>query len=485
MSTPDAIVVGAGPNGLAAAVTLARAGLAVELYERAPTVGGGARTAATTDPGFLHDLGSAVHPMALASPFFRAFGIEQRVDFVVPEISYAHPLDGAGGAMRAGLAWRELDRAAAELGRDGRAWHRLFAPLVRESDALLDIVGDTLLRLPRHPLTLARFGLRSLEQGGPAWNLRFRDETAPAMLGGLAAHAAGRMPHPVRAGAGLLLGALAHARGWPIPVGGSQAISDALAADFVAHGGRIHLDAEVADVRELPAARAVLLDVAAPIAARIAAGRIPDASRRRLARVRFGAGVFRLDLAVSAPIPWRDTRIGGAGTVHLGGTRSRIAEAERRTPNGLPPHPFVLLSQPTLFDPSRAPAGRHTVWAYTHVPAGSAVDAEEAILATIEAAAPGFRDTIIARASRTAPQLEQENPSLIGGDISGGLIDVRQTVFRPRARTPWAIGDGVYLASSSAAPGPGVNGLAGWRAALSALGREFGLPAPGLGAEPG
>ena len=493
MSTPDAIVVGAGPNGLAAAVTLARAGLAVELFERNSTVGGGARTAETTVPGFRHDLGSAVHPMALASPFFRAFGIERRVAFVVPEVSYAHPLgsgDGHGaggrGEARAGLAWRDLDRAVDELGRDGGAWRRLFAPLVRESGALLDIVGDTLLRVPRHPLTLARFGLRSIEQGGPAWNLRFRDETAPAMLTGLAAHAAGRMPHPVRAGAGLLLGALAHARGWPIPVGGSQAISDALAVDFVAHGGRIHLDVEVADVRELPAARVLLLDVAAPIAARIAAGRLPEASRRRLERMRFGAGVFRLDLAVNAPIPWSDERIGRAGTVHLGGTRPQLAEAERRTsgPNGvLPPHPFVLLSQPTLFDPSRAPAGKHTVWAYTHVPAGSSIDAEQAILATVEAAAPGFRDTIIASASRTATQLEMENPSLIGGDISGGLIDLRQTVFRPRARHPWRIGDGVFLASSSAAPGPGVNGLAGWRAALDALSLEFDAPAPELGPE--
>jgi phytoene dehydrogenase-like protein len=284
--------------------------------------------------------------------------------------------------------------------------------------------------------------------------------------------------------------ALAHARGWPIPVGGSQAISDALAADLLAHGGRIHLDSEVHDVRDLPAASAVLLDVASPVAARIAAARLSPAARRRLERVRFGAGVFRLDVAVSAPIPWRDPRLRSAGTVHLGGTRAAIARAERETagPLGvLPEHPFVLLSQPSLFDSTRAPAGMHTVWAYTHVPAGSAVDAAPAILATIEEAAPGFRDTIVASHSRTAPQLELENPSLVGGDISGGLVDIRQMVARPRAFDPWLLAPGLYLASSSAAPGPGVNGLAGWRAALVALRREFGLRAssewPALGPE--
>ncbi len=481
MGNPDAVVVGAGPNGLAAAVTLARAGLTVEVFERASTVGGAARTAETTLPGYLHDLGSAVHPMAVASPFFREFGLASRVAFVTPEVSYGHVLEGS-----VGLAYRSLPDTVDGLGRDGAAWERLFAPLIGDPDALLDVVGDTLLRVPSHPVLLARFGLRALEQGSPAWNARFRGATARAMLGGLAAHASGRMPHPVRAGAGLVLGALAHARGWPIPVGGSQAISDALAADLLAHGGRIHLDSEVHDVRSLPVARAMLLDVAAPVAARIAAARLTPAARHRLERVRFGAGAVRLDLAVSAPIPWRDPRLASAGTVHLGGTRTAIADAERVTAEGhMPEHPFVLLSQPSLFDPSRAPAGMHTVWAYTHVPAGSPIDAAEAIIATIEAAAPGFRDTIVAQHSRTAPQLERENPSLVGGDISGGLIDLRQTLARPRLVDPWRLASGLYLASSSAAPGPGVNGLAGWRAARAALTHEFGLPAsaewPALG----
>jgi phytoene dehydrogenase-like protein len=223
----DAVVVGAGPNGLAAAVTLARAGLAVEVYERASTVGGGARTAQTTLPGYLHDLGSAVHPMALASPFFREFGIESRVEFVVPDVSYAHVL----GLDSVGVAWRSLDETVDGLGRDGRAWRSLLGPLSANPDALLATIGDTLVRVPAHPVTLARFGLRALEHGSPAWNLRFREPPARAMLAGLAAHASGRMPHPVRAGAGLVLGALAHARGWPIPIGGSQSISDALAAE--------------------------------------------------------------------------------------------------------------------------------------------------------------------------------------------------------------------------------------------------------------
>ncbi len=490
--TPDAVVVGAGPNGLAAAVTLARAGLRVEVFERAATVGGAARTAETTLPGYRHDLGSAVHPMALASPFFRAFDLESRVAFVVPEVSYAHVVraggvDGvgeAGDSGGVGLAWRSMEATVAGLGRDGRAWASLFEPLAQHADELLDIVGDTLVRLPPHPALLARFGLRALEQGTAAWTFRFRHETAPALLAGLAAHASGRMPHPVRAGAGLVLGALAHARGWPIPVGGSQAISDALAADLLAHGGTIHVDSEVRDVRELPVARAVLLDVAAPVAARIAGGRLTAASRRRLQRVRFGNAAFRLDLAVSAPVPWRDERLALAGTVHLGGTRAEIAAAERATSGArgvLPRHPFVLLSQPSLFDPTRSPAGMHTVWAYTHVPAGSNVDASETILSTIEAAAPGFRDTVVARNSRTAQQLELENPSLVGGDITGGINDIRQTLARPRILDPWRIGEGLYLASSSAAPGPGVNGLAGWRAAQAALRHEFGLPSPALG----
>jgi phytoene dehydrogenase-like protein len=476
----DAVVVGAGPNGLAAAVTLARAGLAVEVYERAATVGGGARTAATTLPGYLHDLGSAVHPMALASPFFREFGIESRVPFVVPEVSYGHVV----GSGAVGLAWHSLDATVDGLGRDGRAWRGLFGALARHPDALLDTIGDTLLRVPRHPALLTGFGLRALEQGSAAWNLRFREPLAPAMIAGLAAHASGRMPHPVRAGAGLVLGALAHARGWPIPVGGSQAISDALAADLVAHGGVIHVDSEVQDVRELPRARAVVLDVSAPVAARIGGGMLPAAAARRLQRVRFGNAAFRLDLAVSATIPWADERLALAGTVHLGGTRGEIAGAERATSGArgsLPRHPFVLLSQPSLFDSTRAPSGMHTVWAYTHVPNGSAVDATEAILQTIESAAPGFRDTIVGSASRTAQQLELENPSLVGGDITGGINDLRQTLARPSLLDPWHLGGGVYLASSSAAPGPGVNGLAGWRAALSALRREYGLPAPALG----
>jgi phytoene dehydrogenase-like protein len=499
--TADAVVVGAGPNGLAAAVTLARAGLRVEVFERAATIGGAARTAETTLPGYRHDLGSAVHPMALASPFFRAFEIESRVSFVVPEVSYAHVVrgDGVGGAAGVGggggetgssggvgLAWRSMEATVAGLGRDGRAWASLFEPLAQHADELLDIVGDTLLRVPRHPALLARFGLRALEQGTAAWTLRFRDETAPALLAGLAAHASGPMPHPVRAGAGLVLGALAHARGWPIPIGGSQSISDALAADLLAHGGLLHVDSEVRDVRELPAARTVLLDVSAPIAARIGSARLSEASRRRLRRVRFGNAAFRLDLAVSAPIPWRDERLALAGTVHLGGTRAAIAAAERATSGArgvLPRHPFVLLSQPSLFDPTRSPTGMHTVWAYTHVPAGSTVDASEAILETIESAAPGFRDTIVARSSRTAQQLELENPSLVGGDITGGINDIRQTLARPRLLDPWRIGEGLYLASSSAAPGPGVNGLAGWRAAQAALHREFGLPSPELGPE--
>ena len=472
--TVDAVIVGAGPNGLAAAVTLARAGLSVELYERGSAVGGAAGSAELTEPGFLHDTGSAVHPMALASPFFRWFGLEERVAFVHPPIGYAHPLGD-----RTALAFPSLEETVSGLGTDGPAWRRLFAPLVDAGDELLSVAANRLLRIPPHPGILARFGLRALEQGSPLWNLRFREERAPAMLAGLFAHAAGRMPHPVRAGAGLLLGALQHGRGWPIPVGGSQAISDALAMDFGAHGGRIHLGTEVTDLRELPPARAVLLDLAAPHAARVAGDRLPEGYRRRLAATRFGAGIFKLDLATSAPIPWRDARTTSAGTIHLGGTRRAIAASEARIASGANggPEPFILLSQPSLFDRSRAPAGRQTVWAYCHVPPASGIDATETVIAAIERQAPGFRDTIIAQRASTARDLELLDPNLVGGDLSGGVIDIRQTLARPRLfGSPWRMpARGLYLASSSATPGPGVHGLAGWYAAREALAREFGI----------
>lgn len=476
----DAIVVGSGPNGLAAAVTLARAGLRVHVLERNAQAGGGARTMELTLPGFLHDVCSAVHPLALASEFFRAFALERRVEFIIPDASFAQPLDGGRGAV----AYRSLTRTAEELGRDGAAYARLLGPLARRADAVAAFTGAPLLPVPRHPLALARFGIAAMEQGGPLWNARFREDAAPALLAGAMAHAILPMPGLGAAGAGLSLTSYAHARGWPIPVGGTQAITDAMLADLLAHGGTIETGVEVGSLDELPPAKTVMLDVTPRALLRLAGDRVPADYRRSLERFRYGNGVAKVDFALSDPVPWADARLRRAGTVHVGGTRAEIARAEHEVAHGRHPgSPYVLVSQPTVFDPSRAPAGRHTLWAYTHVPAGSRVDRAEAVVRQIERFAPGFRDTILATSSMDAVAVEDHNPNYIGGDISAGEASFGQLLVRPVAsgdpwRTPIA---GVYLCSASAAPGPGVHGMVGWRAARSALAHEFGVrDAPAL-----
>lgn len=476
----DAIVVGAGPNGLAAAVTLARAGLSVRVYEAAPNPGGGARTEELTLPGYRHDVCSAVHPMALASPFFREFGLEHRIDLRLPPASYGHPLDGG----RAGIAWRDLDRTADGLGRDGRAYARLLRRLAANADALMETVGSSLVRVPRHPLVALRFGLAVLEQGSFAWNARFREDVAPAMLTGVAAHAIRPMPSLATAGAGLVLTAHAHARGWPIPVGGSGAIIGAMVDDLRAHGGEIVTDAAIDDLAALPAARAVVLDVTPRALDRIAGARLPDRYRAALRRFRYGNAAAKVDFALSAPVPWANPGLAEAGTVHVGGTRAEIAAGEREIARGRHPEsPYVLVSQPSIVDPTRAPAGHHTLWTYTHVPAGSTVDPTEAVVRQIERFAPGFREVVLASSARSAADLEADNANYIGGDIASGAPTLLQLVRRPVVSPdPWRTPlSGVYLASSSTPPGPGVHGLAGWHAARSALRHEFGMPeVPGL-----
>jgi phytoene dehydrogenase-like protein len=474
MTELDAIVVGAGPNGLAAAVTLARAGLSVRVYEKAPTIGGGSRTAELTLPGFHHDVCSAVHPLALASGFFRRFGLEQRIELAVPELSYGHPLDGG----RAGLAWRDFDRTVDGLGVDGPAFRQLMEPLVREADRVAQIAGSPVLRVPRHPITLARFGLRALEQGSFAWNARFSGDVAPAMLAGIGAHAIRPMPGLSTAAAALSLGSYAHARGWPVPVGGSQSIITALADDLLAHGGEIVTDSEVTSLDELPSARAVLLDTTPRAMLKLAGDRLPAGYAGRLDRFRYGNGVAKVDFALSGPVPWRTPELAQAGTLHLGGTRAEIATAEADVAAGRhSANPYVLLSQPSPSDPSRAPVGQQVLWAYTHVPRGSALDQTEAVTRQIERFAPGFRDVVLASASRTAVQMEQYNPNYIGGDIAGGGASFAQLVARPvLSPEPWRTpAAGLYLCSSSTPPGPGVHGLAGYYAARSALNHEFGV----------
>ena len=479
MAQLDAVIVGSGPNGLAAAVTLARAGLAVKVFERNPTIGGGARTAELTLPGFLHDVCSAVHPMALASGFFQRFGLHERIELVVPEISYAHPLDGG----RAGIAYRDLDRTAESLGRDGDAWRRLWRPLVENADEVAAFTGDHLLRVPRHPVTVARFGLRALEQGSPFWNLRFRDEAAPAMLTGIAAHAISPMPQLAPAAAALALGTYAHARGWPIPIGGSQAIIEAMAADVRAHGGEIVTDAEITSLHDLPAARATLFTTSPRALASITGDSLPSGYRRRLARFRYGNAVAKVDFALSGPVPWTNPELHRAGTLHVGGSRAEIARGEAEVAQGrFPSSPYVLTAQPSIADPGRAPQGQHVLWTYMHVPRGSTVDPTEAITAQIERFAPGFRDVILASASLNAVEMEQYNPNYIDGDIAGGAATLRQLVARPvLSLDPWRTPlRGVYLGSSSTVPGPGVTGMSGWHAAESILRHEFGLALPDL-----
>lgn len=469
----DAIVVGSGPNGLAAAVTLARSGLSVALYERRTSLGGASSTGESTLPGFHHDLGSAVHPLALESWFFREFGLERRVPLVVPEVSFAHPLDGG----RAGLAYRDLDRAADAIGRDGAAYARLMGPLVAHLRGIADFTGNALLRIPGDPLAAVLFGIRSLEQGGPWWNARFREEVAPALITGVSAHSILAQPSLPAGGAGLVLNTYAHGRGWPIPVGGSQAIADAMIADLRAHGGVVRTGVDITDLRQLPAARAVLLDITPRALVGLAGERMPAGYRRALERFRYGGGVAKIDFALSDPVPWADPDVALAGTVHVGGTRSEIAAAENAVVRGeLPDAPYVLVSQPSLFDSTRAPDGRHVLWAYTHVPAGSTADREEAVVAQIERFAPGFRDVILATSSRTAADIASWNPNFPGGDISAGAPSLLQLIGRPvYSPEPWRTPiPGIYLCSSSTSPGPGVHGLAGWQAALSALRHEFG-----------
>lgn len=479
----DVTVVGSGPNGLVAAVVAARAGLSVRVLEGASTIGGGVRTAELTLPGFRHDVCSAVHPAALASPVFRALGLLDRIDWIVPEVSYAHPLDGG----RAGVAWRDLDRTVEALGTDGPAWRRLIAPLLARQRGVGSFTGSQLLRVPRDPLAAFRFGLRSLEQGTPAWNLRFEGDVAPALFTGVVAHAAGGMPTLASAGAGLLLAMHAHGAGWGFPAGGSQAIADALADELRARGGEIVTDAPVSRLAEVTGdSRVVLLDTAPEL---LLTADLPARYARALRRYRYGSGVAKVDFALDGPVPWANPDVGLAPTVHVGGSRAEIAAAENAVRRGYQPgagggapeHPYVLTTQPSVADPGRAPAGKQVLWAYTHVPAGSTLDATELVTAEIERFAPGFRDIVLASAASTAVEIAGYNPNYVGGDIYAGALSMWQLVKRPVVSTaPWRTPlPGVYLCSSATPPGPAVHGMNGWWAAKLALRERFGIGAVG------
>jgi phytoene dehydrogenase-like protein len=469
----DAIIVGAGPNGLAAAILLARAGLSVRVVEAADTVGGGTRTGALTLPGFRHDICSAIHPLGLASPFFRRLPLEQHgLEWIHPPAAVAHPLDD-GTAV---LLERSLDATAAGLGRDAVAYQRLMAPLVRDWDAIAAaILGP--FRLPRHPVALARFGLLALQPARLLADAVFRGERARALFAGIAAHAILPLEQPATAAFGLVLGALGHVAGWPLPRGGSQAIADALAGYLRALGGEIVVGERVDSLAQLPPSRAVLCDLTPRQLLRIAGDRLPPAYQRQLGRYRYGAGAFKIDYALDGPIPWRATACAQAATVHLGGTLPEVAASERAMARGQPAaRPFVLLAQQSLFDAARAPAGQHTAWAYCHVPNGSTFDMSARIEAQIERFAPGFRDRILARTVTTPADLEAYNANYVGGDINGGQGDLLQLFTRPvpRLRPYRTPVPGLYLCSSSTPPGGGVHGMCGYWAARTALRDVFG-----------
>lgn len=471
MRAPDAVVVGSGPNGLAAAVTLAQAGLAVLVREGSDGVGGGARTLPLTLPGFLHDRCSAIHPLAVASPLFRRLDLAAHgLTWVEPPAAAAHPFDDGTAA----LLLRSTAETGKGLGGDGGAWRALFEPLARNFDALMDDTLGALVHVPRRPFLLARFGASALLPARSLAEARFRGPRARALFAGLAAHAVLPLERSPSAAFGLVLGAAAHAVGWPFPAGGAQQIPDALAALLRERGGAIETGAEVRALSDLPSARLVLLDLTPRQVLRVAGDRLPARYRGALSRFRYGPGAFKVDYALSAPIPWRAPDCARAGTVHLGGPLEEIAAGERAVAAGeVPERPFVLLAQHTLFDPSRAPAGRHTAWAYCHVPHGWTGDATPALDAQIERFAPGFREIVLARAAHGPAELERENPNLVGGDIGGGENSLAQMVFRPAARVvPWSTPvPGLYLCSASTPPGGGVHGMCGWHAARAALSR--------------
>jgi len=463
-----ACVIGAGPNGLAAAIVLAQVGMKVEVFEAEPQVGGAARTLELTLPGFKHDFGSAVHPLAAGSPFFKSLPLKDHgLEWIHSPAPLAHPLDdGAAVTLE-----RDVSTTADRLGADGHAWRELMKPFVEHWDELIEDVLLPPFRLPRHPLLMASFGLSGMASAR-ALVRRFKDERTKALFAGLAAHSVLRLEDTLSSAFALVLAAAAHAVGWPIPRGGAQSISNALSEELKKLGGEVKTSTRVENLATFGGYGLTMCDVTPRQLLKIADSELSAGYKRKLGKYRYGPGVFKVDYALSAPIPWKAKECLRAATVHVGGSFAEIAASEAAMASGKHAEkPFVLLAQPSLFDAKRAPAGKHTAWAYCHVPNGSSFDMLPRLEAQIERFAPGFRDCVLARRVFTTADLEKMDANLVGGDISGGAMSLGQVLFRP-TRSLYATSAGnIYLCSSSTPPGGGVHGMCGYNAAKMALAR--------------
>jgi phytoene dehydrogenase-like protein len=472
-SSWDAVIVGSGPNGLAAGITLAREGLSVLLLEAKEKIGGGARTEELTLPGFRHDVCSAIHPMGLASPFFQTLPLDlEGLHWIQPPVALAHPLDDGTAA----LLMQSTAETASTLKADGAAWRSLMDPMVERSEILWREILKP-IRIPHNPLVMARFGFDALQSCERLVGSKFRQKWARSLFAGCAAHSILSLDQRATASFGLVLALAGHAVGWPIAQGGSERIIEALAAIFKGVGGEIRTGVAVASMNDLPEARAILFDLSPRQVVAIAGEALPAKYRESLSRFRYGPGVFKVDWALDGPIPWSSEGCRQAGTVHVGGGWEEVAASEAAVSRGQHHEkPFVIVAQQSLFDPSRAPEGKQTGWAYCHVPNGSDVDMTGAIESQIERFAPGFRDRILARHSMSTSAFQTHNANMIGGDIGGGANDFAQVLWRPVARwNPYSTPNRkIYLCSSSTPPGGGVHGMSGHLAARSALRRVFG-----------